>query len=159
MLQMRPMTAGEFHAYRTRAIDGYARDLVSSGQNAVEDAADRARACFDMLLPDGLLTAGQTLVMLIDGASGDAVGDLWYAIVPEGPNHTLFIYDLDIVPSRRRQGWATRTLDALDAEARRYGVTEIGLSVFNHNTAARALYRACGFAPITTTLIKPVVSD
>ncbi|MEN8512318.1 GNAT family N-acetyltransferase [Burkholderia sp. RS02] len=157
MLQMRPMTAGEFHAYRTRAIDGYARDLVSSGQNAVEDAADRARACFDMLLPDGLRTSGQTLVVLIDGASGDAVGDLWYAIVPEGPNRTLFIYDLDIVASRRRQGWATRALDALDAEARRYGITEIGLSVFNHNTAARALYRARGFVPITTTLIKPVI--
>ncbi|MFP3748036.1 GNAT family N-acetyltransferase, partial [Achromobacter sp. SIMBA_011] len=47
MLQMRPMPAGEFHAYRTRAIDGYARDLVSSGQNASEDAAGRARACFD----------------------------------------------------------------------------------------------------------------
>ena len=159
MLQMRPMTAGEFHAYRTRAIHGYASDLVSSGQNAVEDAADRARACFDTLLPDGLRTSGQTLVMLIDGATGDAVGDLWYAIVPEGPNRTLFIYDLDIVPSRRRQGWATRALDALDAEARRYGVTEIGLSVFNHNAAARALYRSCGFVPITTTLIKPVVSD
>ena len=41
MLQMRPMTASEFHAYRTRAIDGYASDLVSSGQNAVEDAASR----------------------------------------------------------------------------------------------------------------------
>lgn len=76
----------------------------------------------------------------------------------EGPNRTLFIYDLEIAPSRRRQGWATRVLDALEAEARRYGVTEIGLSVFNHNAAARALYRACGFVPITTTLIKPVVS-
>ncbi|WP_420211745.1 GNAT family N-acetyltransferase [Burkholderia aenigmatica] len=159
MLQMRPMTASEFHAYRTRAIDGYARDLVSSGQNAVEDATSRARSCFDTLLPDGLRTSGQTLVVLIDGASGDAVGDLWYAIVPEGPNRTLFIYDLDIAPSRRRQGWATRALEALDAEARQYGVTEIGLSVFNHNAAARALYRACGFVPITTTLIKPVISD
>ncbi|WP_174920955.1 GNAT family N-acetyltransferase [Burkholderia metallica] len=159
MLQMRPMTASEFHAYRTRAIDGYARDLVSSGQNAVEDAASRARDCFDTLLPDGLRTSGQTLVVLVDGASGDAVGDLWYAIVPEGPNRTLFIYDLDIAPSRRRQGWGTRALAALDAEARRYGVTEIGLSVFNHNAAARALYRACGFVPITTTLIKPVVAD
>ncbi|KVQ50172.1 GCN5 family acetyltransferase [Burkholderia territorii] len=167
MLQMRPMTAGEFHAYRTRAIDGYARDLVSSGQNAADDAASRARACFDTLLPDGLLTdglltdglltAGQTLVQLIDAASGDTVGDLWYAIVPEGPNRTLFIYDLDIIPTRRREGWATRALDALEAEARRHGVTGIGLSVFNHNTAARALYRACGFVPITTTLIKPVV--
>jgi hypothetical protein len=56
MLLMRPMTAGEFHAYRTRAVDGYARDLVSSGQNAIDDAASRARACFDTLLPDGLLT-------------------------------------------------------------------------------------------------------
>ncbi|MBR8302150.1 GNAT family N-acetyltransferase [Burkholderia dolosa] len=158
MLQMRPMTAGEFHAYRARAIEGYARDLVSSGQNTVDDAAVRARACFDTLLPDGLLTPGQTLVSLVDTASGDTVGDLWYALVPEGPNRTLFIYDLDIVPSRRRQRWATRALEALDAEARRYGITEIGLSVFNHNTAARALYRACGFVPITTTLIKPVVS-
>ncbi|RKT99824.1 N-acetyltransferase [Burkholderia sp. Nafp2/4-1b] len=157
MLQMRPMTAGEFDAYRTRAIDGYARDLVSSGQNATDDAAVRARACFDTLLPDGLHTAGQTLVQLIDGASGDTVGDLWYAIVTEGPNRTLFIYDLDIGPSRRRQGWATQALAALEAEARAHGITEIGLSVFNHNTAARALYRACGFAPITTTLIKPVV--
>ncbi|KVN72502.1 GNAT family N-acetyltransferase [Burkholderia ubonensis] len=158
MLQMRPMTAGEFHAYRTRAIDGYARDLVSSGQNAVEDAHARARACFDTLLPDGLLTLGQILVSLVDAADGDVLGDLWYAIVTEGPNRTLFIYDLEIAPSRRRQGWATRVLDALEAEARRYGVTEIGLSVFNHNAAARALYRACGFVPITTTLIKPVVS-
>ncbi|KWK69507.1 GCN5 family acetyltransferase [Burkholderia ubonensis] len=158
MLQMRPMTAGEFHAYRTRAIEGYARDLVSSGQNAVEDAPARARACFDTLLPDGLLTPGQILVSLVDAADGDVLGDLWYAIVTEGPNRTLFIYDLEIAPSRRRQGWATRVLDALEAEARRYGVTEIGLSVFNHNAAARALYRACGFVPITTTLIKPVVS-
>jgi hypothetical protein len=108
MLLMRPMTAGEFHAYRTRAVDGYARDLVSSGQNAIDDAASRARACFDTLLPDGLLTPGQTLVQLIDTATGDTVGDLWYAIVAEGPNRTLFIYDLDIVPSRRRQRWATR---------------------------------------------------
>jgi GNAT superfamily N-acetyltransferase len=52
-----------------------------------------------------------------------------------------------------------RALDALEAEARRHGVTEIGLSVFNHNTAARALYRACGFVPITTTLLKPVVQE
>ncbi|KVE05133.1 GCN5 family acetyltransferase [Burkholderia vietnamiensis] len=159
MLLMRPMTADEFHAYRTRAVDGYARDLVSSGQNAIDDAASRARACFDTLLPDGLLTPGQTLVQLIDTATGNTVGDLWYAIVAEGPNRTLFVYDLDIVPSRRRQRWATRALDALEAEARRHGVTEIGLSVFNHNTAARALYRACGFVPITTTLLKPVVQD
>jgi len=166
MLQMRPMTAGEFRAYRARAIEGYARDLVASGQNptddaahTTDDAAPRAQRCFDTLLPDGLSTPGQTLVSLVDSTSGETVGDLWYAIVTEGPHRTLFIYDLDIVPSRRRQRWATRVLDALEAEARRYGVTEIGLSVFNHNVAARALYRACGFVPITTTLIKPVVSS
>ncbi|RQQ54945.1 GNAT family N-acetyltransferase [Burkholderia stagnalis] len=158
MLQMRPMTAGEFRVYRARAIDGYARDLVLSGQNPADEAAARARACFDTLLPDGLLTAGQTIVSLVDDATGDAIGDLWFAIVTEGPHRTLFIYDLDIAPPRRRQGWATRVLDALEADARRHGVTEIGLSVFNHNAAARALYRACGFVPITTTLIKPVVS-
>ncbi|CAN0628053.1 GCN5-related N-acetyltransferase [Burkholderia multivorans] len=158
MLQMRPMTASEFHAYRVRAIAGYARDLVASGQNEAADASVRARACFDTLLPDGLMTTGQTLLSLVDDASGETLGDLWYAIVTEGPNRALFVYDLEIVPSRRRQGWASRALDALDAEARRHGIAEIGLSVFNHNTAARALYRARGFVPITTTLIKPIVS-
>lgn len=158
MLQLRPMTASEFHAYRARAIDGYARDLIASGQNGAADAPVRAQACFDMLLPDGLRTAGQTLVSLVDDESGSAIGDLWYAVVTEGPNRTLFIYDLEIAPARRRHGWASRALDALDAEARRHGIAEIGLSVFNHNAAARALYRARGFVPITTTLIKPVVS-
>lgn len=56
MLQMRPMTAGEFRAYRARAIEGYARDLVASGQNTTDDAAPRAQRCFDTLLPDGLST-------------------------------------------------------------------------------------------------------
>jgi ribosomal protein S18 acetylase RimI-like enzyme len=158
MLLMRPMTAGEFRAYRARAIAGYARDLVASGQNDAADASVRARACFDTLLPDGLLTEGQTLLSLVDDASGEPLGELWYAIVTEGPNRALFIYDLEIEPARRRQGWASRVLDALDADARRQGIGEIGLSVFNHNAAARALYRARGFVPITTTLIKPVVS-
>ena len=156
MLQMRPMTQDEFRQYRQHAQKAYAEDLIESGQSAPAAASARAEACIDTLLPDGLLTDGQALMTLRDSATGNRLGTLWYGVVTEGENRTLFIYDLDIEPAFRRQGWGTRVLEALEDEARTLRVAEIGLSVFNHHAAALALYREQGYVPITTTLVKPV---
>ncbi|WP_323118957.1 GNAT family N-acetyltransferase [Burkholderia alba] len=158
MLQMRPMTQGEFRLYRQRAVSSYARDLIESGQNAPVDADERASACLDVLLPDGLLTDNQVLLTVRESAQGEVLAFVWYAVVEEGPHRTLFIYDLDVEPAFRRQGVATRVLLAIEDEARELRVTELGLSVFNHNAAARALYRGQGYAEVTTTMIKPVAS-
>lgn len=151
MLQMRPMTQTEFREYRERAARGYARDLIESGQSAPDEADARALACIDTLLPDGLLT-------LSESADGSVLGHLWYGVVAEGPHRSLFIYDLEIEPAFRRQGWATRVLQALEDDARELRVSEIGLSVFNHNAAALALYRELGFAAVTTTFVKSIES-
>lgn len=159
MLQMRPMTQSEFRRYRTHAARSYARDLIESGQGTADDADARALACFEALLPDGLLTDDQVLLTLRDTDGGPLLGHLWYAVVPEGEHRTLFIYDLDIEPAFRRQGIATRVLQALEDEARRLRVSEIGLSVFNHNAAALGLYGEQGFVAVTTTMIKFVVAS
>ncbi len=49
-------------------------------------------------------------------------------------------------------------LQALEDDARELRVSEIGLSVFNHNAAALALYRELGFAAVTTTFVKSIES-
>ncbi|AOJ72373.1 MULTISPECIES: GNAT family N-acetyltransferase [Burkholderia] len=156
MLQMRPMTQTEFREYRERAARGYARDLIESGQSEPDEADERALACIDTLLPDGLLTDDQVLLTLRESGDGVVLGHLWYGVVTEGPHRTLFIYDLEIEPAFRRQGWATRVLQALEDDARQLRVSEIGLSVFNHNTAALALYSELGFAAATTTFVKSI---
>ncbi|AOK32429.1 MULTISPECIES: GNAT family N-acetyltransferase [Burkholderia] len=156
MLEMRPMTQTEFREYRLRAARGYAQDLIASGQSTADEAGERALACIDTLLPDGLLTDDQTLLTLSDPSDHLALGYLWYGTASEGPHRSLFIYDLEIDPAYRRQGWATRVLQMLEDDARRLRVTEIGLSVFNHNSAALALYRALGFTAMTTTFVKSI---
>jgi ribosomal protein S18 acetylase RimI-like enzyme len=159
MLQMRPMTQGEFRLYRQRAVSAYARDLVESGQATQADALERAAACVDLLLPDGLLTDDQVLLTIRDTPDGEPLASLWYAVVTEGPYRSLFIHDLEVDAAHRREGVATRVLLAVEDEARRLGVTGLGLSVFLHNEAALALYRGLGYTAITTTLVKPVAPD
>ncbi len=156
MLQMRPMTQGEFREYRRRAVSGYARDLVESGQALPADADARAAACLELLLPDGLLTDDQVLLTVRASAEGEPLASLWYAVVTEGPHRSLFIHDLEVDAAHRREGVATRVLLEIEEEARRLGVTQLGLSVFRHNAAALALYRGLGYADITLTLVKPV---
>jgi ribosomal protein S18 acetylase RimI-like enzyme len=156
MLQMRPMTQGEFRAYRARAASGYARDLVESGQALPADADARAAACLDLLLPDGLLTDDQVLLTVRASAGGEPLACLWYALVTEGLHRSLFIHDLEVEAAHRREGVATRVLFALEEEARGLGVTQLGLSVFRHNAAALALYRGLGYTEITATLVKPL---
>ncbi|CAM8831976.1 Acetyltransferase [Burkholderia pseudomallei] len=147
------MTQTEFREYRERAARGYARDLIESGQSAPDEADARALACIDTLLTDD-----QVLLTLSESADGSVLGHLWYGVVAEGPHRSLFIYDLEIEPAFRRQGWATRVLQALEDDARELRVSEIGLSVFNHNAAALALYRELGFAAVTTTFVKSIES-
>jgi ribosomal protein S18 acetylase RimI-like enzyme len=158
MLQMRPMTQEEFRQYRRCAVSGYARDLVESGQALPADAEARAAACLELLLPDGLLSDDQVLLTVRASAEGEAepLASLWYAVVTEGPHRSLFIHDLEVDAAHRREGVATRVLLEVEEEARRLGVTQLGLSVFRHNAAALALYRGLGYADITITLVKPV---
>ncbi|MEW2098301.1 GNAT family N-acetyltransferase [Streptomyces sp. NPDC012485] len=60
--------------------------------------------------------------------------------------HVLQIQGLAVADWARRQGIARTLLRASFAEARRRGAGRLTLRVLGHNTAARALYEAEGFA-------------
>jgi len=52
---------------------------------------------------------------------------------------------LATAPEARRTGLARRMMDAFEAEAKSRGATTAFLEVAEDNTAARALYSACGY--------------
>ena len=140
-----PMPAAAFAGYAEAAIAGYARDNVASGRWPEEGALARSRADFDASLPQGLQTPDNFLFEIRAAATGLTVGVIWFAVEEEHGLSAAFVYDVEVRPEYRRQGYATAAFRALEPLARDLGLTSIGLHVFGHNTGARALYGKLGY--------------
>jgi len=59
-----------------------------------------------------------------------------------------------IEPGHLRKGYATRAFSVMEEKVRSLGLAGVGLRVFGHNVAARALYAQLGFQPTDLTLFK-----
>lgn len=78
----------------------------------------------------------------------------------------LYLDSLAVSPAMRRQGIATRLLDAMAERARRMGLPGVGLLVDKGNPQAERLYSACGFRHVDDNvwgghemrhLVRPVI--
>jgi hypothetical protein len=67
-----------------------------------------------------------------------------------------WIYDIQVVPARRRRGYGWALLDAAEREAQRRGADAIGLNVFGGNTAALGLYESSGYHVAAIRMRKPI---
>jgi ribosomal protein S18 acetylase RimI-like enzyme len=139
------MTAAEFDTLRARMIREYAAEHVAAGNWPAEVAESRAAAQTDELLPQGVSTPG--VVMLVaETPDGEMVGHLWLALErPPGSGDGAWIYDIEIVPERRGQGYGRALLAAAEEAVAGHGVEAIGLNVFGPNTTARNLYESAGY--------------
>lgn len=89
------------------------------------------------------LTGGGTVgfASLVDGGEPVAVGR---GVVTDG---WLGVSSMEVLPSHRRRGLATRVLDALLAWGHAHGAGRCYLQTEVPNTGARATYAAAGFRP------------
>jgi ribosomal protein S18 acetylase RimI-like enzyme len=152
---LRPMTPPEYAAWRAQTVPAYAADKVASGQWTQDESLAQSEAEFEALLPQGPATPGNHLFTIAD-VDGAAVGVLWIAEKTQAGARIAYVYDVAIEPHRQREGHAQRAFVALEEHARRLGLAGIGLHVFGHNTAARALYARLGFEPTNLSLFKPL---
>ena len=97
------------------------------------------------LLPQGPDTPDNVLYTLHDPHEDADVGVLWYALQRTPHATTAFIYEVEVFEAYRRRGYATQAFTLLETDAAARGATRIGLHVFGHNTAARALYEKLGY--------------
>ena len=109
-LHLRPMSEGEFQAYRERSIHEYANAHVKAGSWPTEEAEQRSAAEFAELLPDGLATEDMLLYTAERGMD-DVVGLVWLSLkAPRGGRDFAWIYDIEVVADRRGQGYGVPLL-------------------------------------------------
>jgi ribosomal protein S18 acetylase RimI-like enzyme len=143
-MNLRPMTAAEFEAFRDEAVVGYAGDKVRAGIWTLEVAAQKSGTEFDELLPDGLATKSM-LLFTAEDEFGQPVGALWLCLRRGDVLGTGWIYDISIVADQRGRGLGRELLAAGEREFARHGVTTVGLNVFGDNPVARHLYESAGY--------------
>ena len=153
-VQFVPMTEQNYERYVESAVPSYARDQIEAGNWNGETALDQAQAVFDRLLPEGLNSEGQSLNLIIDESSREAVGHIWYAEASHGDRRFVALYDFLIYSTSRRRGYGSAALAELDAVTARLGLHDVLLHVFGHNAAARALYKKMGYVETDVTMAK-----
>ncbi|MGH3447573.1 MAG: GNAT family N-acetyltransferase [Nocardioidaceae bacterium] len=142
-VRLRPMTQHEYDAWWRGAIAEYAEDNVRTGSMPADSAQEMAAKQFAELLPDGLDTQGQHLLVAEDG--GERVGVFWVHIRPGQEGTEAFIYDITVEEALRGRGYGRAAMVAGETFAREHGAKSVILHVFEDNTAARSLYQSLGY--------------
>jgi GNAT superfamily N-acetyltransferase len=125
-----------------RLLDAYARDPM--GRGAPLPAAVLQRVTGDLARQPG----ARSFLGGVGGVTaGFATCFLGYSTFNARP--LLNIHDIAVLPAQRGRGIARALLRAIADEARSLGCCKLTLEVREDNPAARALYRAAGFAAAT----------
>jgi len=158
MITLRRMTQGEFEAWQPISIAEYAAEHVRAGNWSEAEAPEEARKAFEHYLPNGLATEGHYVCSIVDSATGEKVGHLWYCLEPTSTGRRVFIADIGIEDPHRRKGYAAAALKVLEKEAAALGAHAIRLHVFGDNTAARKLYAGLEYRETDVQMVKAVVA-
>ena len=142
-LQIRPMTAAEFDAFRHRTIRDYAAEHVRAGNWSPTQAEELAAKETDDLLSDGVDTPGM-LLLAAETADAGLIGIVWVEL-QHRQTTGAWIYDIEIVPEQRGRGYGSALLRAAEREVEKQGVKSVALNVFGGNAVARHLYESSGY--------------
>ena len=127
-LTIRQMTSDEFAEWQRHAIDDYAHDVAAARGIDASAAREIANQAHERFLPNGLASAGVHLVVGLD-ADDAKVGILWLGPNPDGVG-PAWVFDIEVVESRRGEGWGRALMNEAERLARADGHNEIGLNVF-----------------------------
>jgi len=145
-----------YRAYRDHLERDYAADKVRAGAWSESEAQIRAAKDVDGLLPEGPATQGHFLYSVREDAADAEVGTVWFALRDSGVGSYVWIYDIIINENFRRRGYASRTLELVEARAKELGAKSVELHVFGHNQGAQALYEKVGYSVTSITMAKQV---
>ena len=145
-----------YRAYRDHLVRDYAAHKVRAGAWYESEAQIRAAKEVDGMLPEGPATQGHFLYSVREDAADAEVGTVWFALRDSGVGRYVWIYDIIINESFRRRGYASRTLELVEARAKELGAKSVELHVFGHNQGAQALYEKVGYSVTSITMAKQV---
>ncbi|MBB2975473.1 ribosomal protein S18 acetylase RimI-like enzyme [Microbacterium endophyticum] len=147
-----PISAQQFPSWRKQCYAEYAADLIAAGEAppvADQHAADSLERAF----PIGAPTADNAVFNLVHDTH-DRVGYLWIGRDTSGDPTAWWVWDILVEPEYRGKGYGRAAIRLAEGHARGEGARSLGLSVFGHNGAARALYESLGFETTTVKMRK-----
>ena len=153
MVSFIPMTDEDFAAFIRKAIPEYAYDQMRAGNWTAIEAAGRARAEFQQMLPEGPQTPNAYLHTILD-EDGHKIGMLWYFIDPSRTRKTAFLIEFFIFPDGRHKGYEAQSLALFESEARGMGVERMELQIFTHKSEDIELYRGNDFQDVSIFFAK-----
>ena len=151
-LRLEPMTDEDVRVFIVEHLDEYTSQIEHYGGWSHDDARAKAEKDMAQSFPEGQVQPGHHLFNLVDDASGERVGILWYREDVRG----VWLNQVTIDPARRGQGLGREAMALLEDEARRLGAARVELNVFGGNEAARSLYRSLGFRENAVVMSKPL---
>jgi ribosomal protein S18 acetylase RimI-like enzyme len=151
-VRLEPMTDEQYRAFRDSAEDHYAKEMAESGSLSWEDAVQKAAADFAHNLPKGLATPDSHLLTAYDGDT--EVGVLWLRIRTHADGRRTHVGYIEVREEVRREGYGRLIMTAAEAIGRDLGASTIGLTVWGHNVAARALYEELGYETTSVQMRK-----
>ena len=145
MIELEPMTAGEFARYMETAVQDYAEAHLKAGDCEPSEAFTLAKADYDALLPQGISTPGHFLFSARTAGETAPVGLVWFQLRERRGKKSAYIFDIQIQPAHRGKGYGAALLARAERAAADMGAERISLNVMGWNHAARALYEKSGF--------------
>jgi ribosomal protein S18 acetylase RimI-like enzyme len=142
-----PLTEHERDAFVEEEIADHAVQQVRDAGWLRDGALERARAELTPVLNRELAEGaeqGHRLWSAINSA-GSCVGWLWVTPIVDAAPQSVFLEQITVARSFRRQGYGRAMLAALEELLAATGVDELHLTVFVGNEPARRLYASTGY--------------
>ncbi|QLQ36841.1 GNAT family N-acetyltransferase [Micromonospora robiginosa] len=156
-VSVRAMAPAEFDRWQDELAVEYAREHVTAGNWTAEEGLGRARTAIAALLPDGMATVGQ-LILVGELADGTPIGRIWISLThPRGLPDCAFIQDIEVSTEHRGRGLGRALLAAGERVARERGARALELNVFGANETAATLYRTSGYRVVTQQMRKDLL--
>jgi ribosomal protein S18 acetylase RimI-like enzyme len=145
-----PLTEDERETFLHEEVADYADQQVRDAGWPRERALERARAeitpVFERELADAVVSGDR--LWSAKSAEGRSVGWLWVKPIDGAGTRTVFLEQITVAASCRRQGYGGAMLAAMEELLAADGTEELQLRVFVGNQAARRLYAAARYEEV-----------
>jgi RimJ/RimL family protein N-acetyltransferase len=153
-IRLRPIRDDEFEAFVRSSREGYGEQIELYGHAPREEARRKAEEDMARLFPDDRPAEGQTVLVVEEEETGEAVGRVWFTVREHGALESAWLYEISIDERMRGRGYGRQAMLLFEDEVRRRGLRRIALNVFGGNEPARSLYRSLGYVEDSVWMAK-----
>ena len=155
-IALQQMEEKEYSIWFDNHVQRYAQDKIRAKQWSEQIALEQAKRDTQRLLTAGVHTENHHLCHIVETEMQVHVGSIWWCLSERFGYRTAFIFDLHILNSYRRNGYARMAMRALEKMVKKEGVQSISLHVFAFNTGAHNLYEALGYQPSSIVMRREI---